>query len=58
MLRVTETNHIQVPPSLHEKILDWCHVMLMHPGVQHMEVTLKMNFDWPGMTVDVFTYVH
>jgi transposase InsO family protein len=57
MLYVTQTNCIRVPPSLRTKILDWFHSMLMHPGIQQMEETLKMNFDWPGMTSDAFWYV-
>jgi Integrase zinc binding domain len=57
MLYITLTNCIRVPPSLRTKILDWFHAMLMHPGVQQMEETLKMNFDWPGMTSDVSRYV-
>jgi Integrase zinc binding domain len=28
--------------------------MLMHPGIQHMEETMKMNFVWPA---DVFNFV-
>jgi Integrase zinc binding domain len=31
--------------------------MLMHPGIQQKEETLKMNFDWPSLTSDVFKYV-
>jgi Integrase zinc binding domain len=53
-LYVTPTNQIQVPPSLHAKILDWFHLILMHPSVQHIKETLKMNFDWPGMTANTF----
>jgi Integrase zinc binding domain len=56
-LYVTENDRIRIPPSLREKILNWFHTMLMHPGIQRMEETMKMNFAWPGMTTDVFNYV-
>jgi transposase InsO family protein len=57
LLYVTPKNLIRVPTSLRSPIIEWYHNMLMHPGVQRMEETLKMHFAWPGLTEDVHKFV-
>ena len=47
---------IYVPQTLRERILEWYHDFLVHPGKTRMEATIRNNFSWPGLTPDVETY--
>ena len=42
-----------VPEELRERILDWYHQFLVHPGRTRMEATIRHNFIWPGLTPQV-----
>jgi hypothetical protein len=49
-LYVHETSKaIYVPVSLRNPILQWYHITLVHPGIKHMQATLKEHFCWPGV---------
>lgn len=43
------TEAFYVPKSMRASILPWYHTTLQHPGVKHMQATLKENFHWPGV---------
>ena len=40
---------IYAPPILQEKLLDWYHQNLKHPGVDRMSLTIRKHFDYPGI---------
>jgi hypothetical protein len=44
---------IYVPVSLRDSLLQWYHLTLQHPGVKHMEATLKENFYSPSIDAAV-----
>jgi len=38
-----------VPKVLREKVVNWYHFFLCHPGSSRLYNTLKLNLEWPGM---------
>jgi len=48
---------IYVPAPLCASLLQWYHLTLQHPGIKHMQATLKENFYWPGVDAAVETLV-
>jgi transposase InsO family protein len=40
---------IIVPSSLRERLTDWYHETLLHPGVNRMYETMRQHFTWPKM---------
>ena len=44
---------IYVPKSLRERVVDWYHKFLVHPGRTRMEATIRQSFTWPGLTPQV-----
>lgn len=44
---------IYIPEPLRERIIDWYHQFLVHPGRTRMEATIRHNFTWPGLTREV-----
>ena len=44
---------ILVPEALKERVLDWYHTMLVHPGVDRMEASIRAVFTWKGLRGDV-----
>jgi len=44
---------IVVPRSLRKRLIDWYHTILMHPGINRTEPTIKMHFTCPKLHGDV-----
>jgi hypothetical protein len=50
---ITYDNKIYIPISLRKRIVCWYHTYLQHPGITHMEATLRQNLTWPNLKNDV-----
>ena len=48
--------NILVPTAAQQRVLDWYHQSLVHPGYQRMYETMKSNFTWKGMQKDCENY--
>jgi hypothetical protein len=46
---ITYDNKIYISISLRKRIVCWYHTYLQHPGITHMEVTLRQNLTWPNL---------
>ena len=46
-------NKILVPPSLKEGVMSWYHDMLVHPGKDRMENSIRSLYSWQGLRNDV-----
>ena len=46
-------NQIFVPTALRDRVLDWYHQMLVHPGKKRMEASLRGVYTWPGLRAAV-----
>jgi hypothetical protein len=53
----SETDAIYVPLRLRDTLLHWYHDCLQHPGVRHMQATMKENLYWPCMDQAIAMYV-
>jgi hypothetical protein len=54
---ITYEKKIHIPQSLRKRILWWYHTYLQHPGITHMEATLRQNLKWPNIRNDLETAV-
>ena len=45
-----------IPNSLKKRVLNWYHIILVHPGVKRLFNTLSQNVYWKGMKRDVENY--
>ena len=50
----TYNNRIYIPISVREKLLNWYHHYLQHPGANRMERTLGSVVYWPNMSKEIF----
>ena len=48
---------IVVPKKLRNRIVEWYHEYLAHPGSTRLEETLRRVFTWPGLRADVLRKV-
>jgi len=46
---ITENDKIYVPKHLQRKCAEWCHLTLMHPGEQRLELTTAQHCTWIGL---------
>ena len=46
---VAENNEIHVPKHLEHKCAEWCHLTLMHPSKQKLELTTAQRCKWIGL---------
>jgi len=46
---IAKNNKIYVPKSLQHKCAEWCHLTLMHPGEQRLELTIAQHRTWIGL---------
>jgi len=46
---VTKNNEICIPKSLQHECAEWCHLTLMHPGEQRLELTMAQHCTWIGL---------
>ena len=44
---------IVIPKPLRQRIIDWYHFYLCHPGVTRMEATLRQTMIWPKMRENI-----
>ena len=40
---------ILVPQAARQRVMDWYHTQLVHPGMQQMYKTIGINYTWPGL---------
>ena len=50
-------NRIFVPASLRERVMEWYHTMLCHPGQVRMEQSIKAIYYWQGMRSDIIQLI-
>ena len=50
---IHDGNQIFVPAALRDRVLDWYHQMLVHPGEKRMEASLRGVYTWPGLRTAV-----
>ena len=50
---VHHENRIIVPETLKERVLNWYHTMLVHPGQARMEASIRSCYTWLNMRNDV-----
>jgi len=43
---ITKNDKIHIPESLQHKCAEWCHLTLMHPGEQRLELTMAQIYTW------------
>ena len=48
-----ERGKILVPASLHNRVMDWYHTMLVHPGETRMEASIRSVYTWKNLRKDV-----
>ena len=48
---------IFIPKVLRNRVLNWYHEMLRHPGVERTERTIRQHLVWPGLSKDVSEHV-
>ena len=53
---VHKDGKILVPPAARPRVLDWYHQHLVHPGIQRMYSTIKINYTWLGLFKDCEKY--
>ena len=47
---------VLVPVELRNRLVDWYHGMLVHPGANRLHNTLRQHFTWPGMQQQIRTF--
>jgi hypothetical protein len=50
---IHDNGKILVPQQLWESVLEWYHLLLVHPGEKRMESTIRLVYTWPGMQTQV-----
>ena len=45
-----------IPDALKDKIIDWYHHYLQHPGQDRLEATINATMTWKGLKVSVRRY--
>jgi len=50
---IHENGKIRIPEALKDRVLDWYHQMLVHPGETRMEASLRSLYTWKGLRKDV-----
>ena len=50
---IHQNNQILVPQSKQQRVLDWYHDILIHPGKKRMIETIKLVFTWSGLNKQV-----
>ena len=46
---ICHNNKIVIPKDLQQRLVDWYHEMLLHPGETRTEQTLRQHFAWKGL---------
>jgi hypothetical protein len=44
---------ILIPQQFWETVLEWYHLLLVHPGEKRMEATIRLDYTWSGMRTQV-----
>ena len=50
---IHKNNRILVPQSKRQRVLDWYHDILIHPGEKRMIETIKLVYTWSGLNKQV-----
>ena len=53
---VHKNNKIIVPDTLKDRVMDWYHDVLVHPGMTRMEASISSVYTWVGLRKDVEHY--
>jgi len=48
---------IVVPMQLRQRVLNWYHMMLCHPGMNRTEESIRQHLWWPNIRDDVVKYI-
>ena len=46
---ICKDDKIVIPESLQNRIVDWYHTMLSHPGINRTEESIRQHFYWPRL---------
>ena len=47
---------IFIPTAIREDLTEWYHDILKHPGFDRLLDTMRVHFNWPGMSKTLETY--
>ena len=50
---IHENNKILVPSTLQERVMEWYHTILVHPGEKRMEESIRSIYTWKVLQNDV-----
>ena len=50
---ICKDNKIVIPSTLQQRIVEWYHVQLCHPGQTRTEATINQHFTWKGLRKQV-----
>jgi hypothetical protein len=50
---ICKNGKIVIPRSLQQRVVDWYHTMLCHPGATRLEDTIRQHFVWSALREDV-----
>ena len=50
---ITCKDNIVIPPILQSYILHWCHMYLLHPGMDRKEAMIHQHLYWTGIRYSV-----
>ena len=53
VILIHKNNRILVPQSKQQRVLDWYHKILIHPGEKRKIETIKLDFTWNGLNKQV-----
>ena len=53
MFLVHDHNGNLVPMSMRDKVLQWYHLLQVHPGERRMKKTIRFVYTWKGLKADV-----
>ena len=53
---IHKNNRIIVPPTLQERVMEWYHTILVHPGEKRTEESIRSIYTWRGLQADIISY--
>jgi len=54
---ICHKDKIVIPSSLQNRVVEWYHTYLLHPGVNRTEETIRQHLWWPNMRDDIKRHI-
>ena len=54
---ICHKDKIVIPSSLQNRVVEWYHTYLLHPGVNCTEATIRQHLWWPNMRDDIKRHI-